>query len=184
MPADEANLVRDARRGNEAAFLTLYGRHRTALLGFAWRMTGSMAAAEDVIQECFLTLARGSAFDPARGRLDTYLFGVARHLVFRHLRVTGRETEELEETGRPPDALEDLLTAERSELVRQAIANLPVLQREAVILFEYEELSLEEIAVIAQADVGAIKARLRRARESLRKRLAPLLFSDTERKCI
>ena len=183
IPVDEATLVSQVRRGNEAAFLTLYSRHRTALFGFAWRMTGSAEFAEDVIQECFLTPARGSAFDAGRARLQTYLFGVARHLVLRHLRVSGRESVELEDSPGPCDVLEDLLSAERSELVRQAIASLPALQREAVILFEYEELSLDAIATIAEADVGAIKARLRRARESLRKRLEPLLFSDTERSC-
>lgn len=184
LTAEEGRLVKDARRGNEAAFLTLYGRHRSALFAFAWRMTGSTAVAEDVIQECFLNLARGSAFDPERSRLQTYLFGMARHIVFRHLRVSGRETEEVEEATAPVDVLESLLSAERSELVRQAIASLPALQREAVILFEYEELSLEAIATIAEADVGAIKARLRRARESLRKRLEPLLLSGAERSCL
>jgi RNA polymerase sigma-70 factor (ECF subfamily) len=77
--------------------------------------------------------------------------------------------------------LHNLLTAERAELVRQAISTLPALQREALVLFEYEELPLDTIATIAGADVGAIKARLRRARESLRRRLAPLLYHDTER---
>jgi RNA polymerase sigma factor (sigma-70 family) len=67
--------------------------------------------------------------------------------------------------------------------VRQAIAGLPPLQREAIILFEYEELPLEAIATITGADLGAVKGRLRRARESLRKRLEPLLFHGTERSC-
>lgn len=81
------------------------------------------------------------------------------------------------------DVLDGLLAAERSELVREAIASLPPLQREAVILFEYEGLSLENIASVAGAEVGAIKARLQRARESLRKRLEPVLFPDNERSC-
>jgi RNA polymerase sigma-70 factor (ECF subfamily) len=67
--------------------------------------------------------------------------------------------------------------------VRRAIEGLPALQREAIILFEYEGLPLEAIANIADAEVGAIKARLSRARDSLRKSLQPLLFSNRERKC-
>ena len=144
-------------------------------------MTGSIEVAEDVTQECFLVLARGSTFEEHRGPLQTYLFGVARHLVLRHLRLVGRETEEFSETAATFDVLDDLLVAERSELVRQAVARLPVLQREAIILFEYEELSLGDIATATGANVGTIKARLCRARESLRKRLHPLLSLDTER---
>ena len=60
-------------------------------------------------------------------------------------------------------------------MVERTVAALPLLQREALILFEYEELSMEEIAVITKSDVGAVKARLFRARESLRRRLVPLL---------
>lgn len=181
MQADDASLVKEARAGNEAAFVTLYSRHRAPVFRFAWRMTGSIEAAEDATQECFLTLARGSAFDAGRGSLQTYLFGIARHAVWRHLRIYEREAEELEETAAPPDMLANLLVAERLEIVRQAIASLPALQREAIILFEYEELSLDNIAAITGAEVGAVKARLSRARESLRKRLEPLLFHGTER---
>ena len=49
----EADLVCQARRGVEEAFLGLYQRHRTALFQFAWRLMGSRAAADDVTQECF-----------------------------------------------------------------------------------------------------------------------------------
>jgi DNA-directed RNA polymerase specialized sigma24 family protein len=55
------------------------------------------------------------------------------------------------------------------------VAALPPLQKEALILFEYEEFSLEEIAQVVGVEVGAVKARLHRARETLRRRLAPLV---------
>lgn len=181
MRDDESSLVSQARRGNQEAFLELYARHRTPLFRFAWRMTGSVHAAEDVTQECFLALVRGSGFDAGRGRLQTYLFGMARHLVFRYLRINEREAEEVAEAAEaagPVDVLGEMLAAERSEMVREAIASLPSLQREAIVLFEYEELPLEAIAAIAGAEVGAVKARLSRARESLRRRLEPVLFRD------
>ena len=175
MVTDEAKLLDRAVRGDEQAFLALYVRHRVPVLRFAWRMTGSVAVAEDVAQECFLSLVRGSHYREDRGQLRTYLLGIARHLVFRHLRMSERETEEHFERVAGPDVLDALLNAERSEMVRQAIASLPAVQREAIVLFEYEQLALEEIAAITGAEVGAIKGRLRRARESLRKRLEPLL---------
>jgi len=192
LPTDsiaDADLARDARQGSEQAFLTIYQRHRSPVFQFAWRLTGSKAAAEDVTQECFLALVRGVAFDGGRATLRTYLFGIARNLVLRRLRISEREAEEAAEAVAPIDVLGDLLAAERSELVTRAVAELPLLQREAIILFTFEEFSLEEIAAIAGVDAGAVKSRLHRARESLRAALRPLLLDtktirDAERKCL
>jgi RNA polymerase sigma-70 factor (ECF subfamily) len=168
----------------EQKFLDLYRAHRTPLFRFVWRLTGSVQIAEDVTQECFLVLVRGAAFDGRRSAIGTYLFGIARHMVLRRLRISTRETDELLETPDPAETLEAILTSERSELVQRAIAKLPPLQREAIILFEYEELTLENIAAVTGVEVGAVKARLQRARQSLRKQLAPLLAPTTERSCI
>jgi RNA polymerase sigma-70 factor (ECF subfamily) len=178
----EAELVRDARSGSEAAFLAIYHRHRSAVFRFVWRLSGSVSTAEDVTQECFLALLHGAEFDRGRGSLRTYLFGIARHLFLRRLRISDRETEELAEAIAPLDLLDDLLTVERSELVARAVAQLPMLQREAIVLFTYEEMSLEQIAAIVKADVGAVKSRLRRARESLYAALAPLLAEGSGRR--
>lgn len=175
---DEARQLVEARRGNEQAFLELYHRHRTPIYRFAWRLTGSDTAAEDVTQECFLALLEGSRFDERRGSLRTYLFGIARFLAMKRIRLAERESLETDVPA-PHDPFGDTMQAERRELVAAAIAALPALQKEALILFEYEELSLEEIAQVVSADVGAVKARLARARESLRRKLAPAM----ERMC-
>jgi RNA polymerase sigma-70 factor, ECF subfamily len=177
----EAELVRNARTGCAQAFLVIYQQHRTAVFQFAWRLTGLQTAAEDVTQECFLAMVSGAAFDADRGTLRTYLFGIARHLVLRRLRISEREAEEPREWAAPVDVLGDLLATERSDLVARAVAQLPLLQREALVLFKFEELSLEEIANITGVDAGAVKSRLHRARKSLRIALAPLLLRNAER---
>jgi RNA polymerase sigma-70 factor (ECF subfamily) len=163
----EAELVRDARQGVEQAFLAIYDRHRSSVFQFAWRLTGSQSAAEDIAQECFLTMVTGTAFDGNRGALRAYLYGIVRNLVLRRLRRSGHEAEEPVEAAARVDVLGDLLAAERSELVARAVAQLPMLRREAIILFTFDELSLEEIATITGVDAGAVKSRLHRARESL-----------------
>jgi RNA polymerase sigma-70 factor (ECF subfamily) len=94
-----------------------------------------------------------------------------------------RETEEIDDRVDGADPLREVLESERAGVVERAVAALPLLQREALILFEYEDLSLEEIAGITGADVGAVKARLFRAREALRRRLAPLLAPCPEGSC-
>jgi RNA polymerase sigma-70 factor (ECF subfamily) len=72
------------------------------------------------------------------------------------------------------------LDEELSQKVQEAVTSLPPLQREALVLFEYEGLALSEIADIVGSDVGAVKARLHRARERLRSTLRPYLNSTLE----
>ena len=91
------------------------------------------------------------------------------------MRVAVREAHELPDAAAPFDTLGAVLASERASLVERAIAELPPAQREALVLFEYENLSMEEIAEITGSEPGAIKARLFRGRESLRRRLAPLI---------
>ena len=181
-PKAESELVRKARGGDESAFIAIYHGHRSAVFQFAWRLSGSSSTAEDVAQECFLALLQGATFDGHRGALRAYLFGIARNLWLRRLRISEREAAEPAESMAPIDVLGELLMAERSELVARAVTRLPMLQREAIVLFTYEGMSLEQISAIVQADVSAVKSRLRRARESLQATLAPLLAQGSGRR--
>ena len=166
------------------AFLLLYERHRTPVFRFACRMLGSATQAEDVTQECFLqVLRRPEAFRAERASLRTYLCAIARHLTLKQLRRRGQETvldDPPEEASRGPgapggDPLSTVIEEEAAVAVRTAVEALPPLQREAVVLFEYQELSLADIAAVCDVDVGTVKSRLHRARERLRRTLAPLL---------
>jgi len=153
----------------EAAFEA----HRNAVYRFAWRMSGP-AAAEDVTQDVFLTvLKQPDRFDARRGSLRAFLLGIARNVALKRWRDEHR-WESLDDE----DHLEAMPLAidgrEVADLVATAVRSLPPLQREAIILAEYEELSLEEIARAVEAEVGTVKSRLHRARERLRRMLAPL----------
>ncbi len=179
-------LLQKAGRGDQAAFLELYDRYREPVFRFAYRLLGSVDIAEDITHDCFLGLIRRpEGFHPERAALKTYLFAIARNLALKHFRSTGRETG-LDEMSEEPEVsprhapLRRLLDEELAAKVRDAVFRLPELQREALILFEYEGLSLNEIAAIVEADVGAIKARLYRARESLKRALRPYLDSNQE----
>src|SRR5215468_6876920 len=82
---DDELLLR-MQSGDEEAFLSLYRRRQAGLFRFALHMSGSMPVAEDVTQEVFLALLRENCgYDPERGTLSAYLFGIARKLVLRHL---------------------------------------------------------------------------------------------------
>jgi RNA polymerase sigma-70 factor (ECF subfamily) len=111
------------------------------------------------------------------------MYAAARNLALKHFRDTGREAAMDEVAEEPPDSsrrgpLRRLLDEELAAQVREAIFNLPLLQREALLLFEYEGLSMKEVAEIAGTDVGAIKARLYRARESLKRVLRPYVNNN------
>jgi RNA polymerase sigma-70 factor (ECF subfamily) len=182
--AAEAELLLKAARGDEAAFLLLYERHRTPVFRFACRMLGSPSQAEDVAQECFLSvLRRPEAFRAERASLRTYLCAIARHLALKQLRKRGQETVvdeppvDAEGASRPDpgDPLQTVIDEEAADAVRLAVEALPPLQREAVVLFEYQEMSLADIATVCEVDVGTVKSRLHRARERLKRTLAPFL---------
>ena len=160
--------------------MLLYERHRACVYRFAYRMLGSEALAEEVTHDCFLGLLKTPArFDPARGAaLRTYLYAAVRNLSAKHFRRHGGDVsvEELLEgelsSVERDGPLRRLLDAELSEEVRRAVAALPPLQREVVVLFEYEGLSLAEVSAVVGADTGTVKSRLQRARENLRRVLA------------
>ena len=153
-------------------FRQAFDDHKDAVFGFALRMTGSAPAAEDIAQDCFLELLRHPDWlDSRRVSLRAFLLGVARNLALRLWRQEHR-LDPLDEDveGYTPD----FGAGEAVDMVAAAVQSLPPLQREAIVLFEYEGFTLEEIARIADADVGAVKSRLHRARERLRRILAPL----------
>lgn len=179
-------LLEKAGTGESAAFLKIYERHRDPVFRFAYRLAGSVEVAEDITHDCFLGILRQPAnFRPGRATLRTYLLGAARNLWLKRLRMQDREVELDDITepkfvadGRGP--LTEILDDELAAAVKQAVSDLPPMQREALVLFEYEGLALNEIADIVGADVGAIKARLHRARQGLRSSLATYLNSNPE----
>jgi len=157
----------------ETEFRAAFRQHKDAVYRFAWRMTNSAAAAEDIAQDVFLTLLRRpDCFDRKRGELRSFLLGVARNLALKKWRDEGR-WDVLDDQNffvLPVDAA----SGEIARIVGEAVNSLPPLQREVLILAQYEGNSLDEIASAVESDVGTVKARLHRARENLRHILAPL----------
>ncbi|HEY3837662.1 MAG TPA: RNA polymerase sigma factor [Bryobacteraceae bacterium] len=162
---------------NGTEFRSAFAEHKDAIYRFAWRMTNSPTAAEDVVQEAFLALLRHPGrFDVRRGQLRSFLLGVARNVALKRWREENRwdafdDNPSAEQLAADPV---DLTRAEAAQLVGDAVRALPPLQREVLVLAQYEGLSLEEIARMVEAEVGTVKARLHRARENLKRALAPL----------
>lgn len=173
----DERLLAEAANGDGTAFQILYERYRDPIFRFAYRLLGSVEAAEDVAHDCFLSLIKDPRrFDVTRASLRTYIYAAARNLAAKRYNSLGRETgiEELADEPQVTDShgpMARVLDNELASEVERAIASLPPLQREALVLFEYDELSLAEIAAVVGADANTVKARLFRAREKLRARL-------------
>src|ERR1700676_4573725 len=130
--ADQELLAR-MLGGDEEAFTALYRRRHPAVYRFALQMTGDVGMSEDVTQEVFMTLVeRAKRFDPARGTLVSFLYGVARNMVLRRLEKEAAKQPEatMEDLPGEEDLLEDLTRRETIDQVRRAVLSLPTAYRE------------------------------------------------------
>jgi RNA polymerase sigma-70 factor (ECF subfamily) len=182
----DADLLRAMRGGAADAFSALYRRHQGPLYRFALLRCGSEATAADVVQEAFMgLLTERFRFDPLRGQLAAFLFGVARNLILkveegrrRHVALPDAREDGADDDADPELPLDEggplarLLDNEAAEQVRRALAQLAPHYRDVVILYEMHELSYAEIADICQVDIGTVRSRLSRGRAALAKRLA------------
>jgi len=168
-------LLRRMSTGDDEAFTALYRRRQAGIYRFALQMSGSEAIAEDVTQEVFMLLIREkSAYDPSRGSVQSFLYGVARNHVLRALERNreGQLEDDVEPCHSPGrDALENLTREETLEAVRQAVLALPAHYREVVVLCDLEELDYAGAAAALGCSVGTIRSRLHRARGLLTAKL-------------
>lgn len=181
-PSDD-ELLRLSIAGDENAFVTLYRRRQGGIYRFALQMSGSEAVAEDVTQEVFMVLmGEARNYDPVKGSLSAYLYGIARNHVLRSLSrdrsfvSIGEGYEEDGETTHEQlvaqdDPLGDLTRSEVIESVRQAVTALPAHYREVVVLCDLHEMSYAEAAQVMGCAVGTIRSRLHRARSLLIEKL-------------
>ena len=190
--ADETDLdfslMERVGAGDHAAFRQLVERHQNAVIGTVTKMLGNSSESEDISQQVFLRIWRNARRYRPDAKFTTYLFTITRNLVFNETRRRGRKKEvssdEREENSNQsieasphqrPDS--ELLQAELQQAVDKAIASLPDVQRMAVVLRQYEQLSYDEIAGVLKLSVPAVKSLLFRARATLREILSGHLES-------
>ena len=174
-PTDE-ELYRRMRGGDKSALAELYERLGPRIYRYALYASGCRPVAEEVTQEVFLRLiGPGGRFSEERGSLEAYLYGLARNLLRGMPRVAGGAAEEAALSGE--DLLRELIDDERTSALYQALAELPVGYRDAVVLCDLEERSYEEAARLMQCPTGTVRSRLHRARLLLSAKLTPLRAS-------
>jgi RNA polymerase sigma-70 factor, ECF subfamily len=184
MPPSDVNidldLLTQMRAGDQKALSVLYARHQAPLYRFAMLRSGSTHVAADVVQDIFVALIEDKlAFDPARGALSGFLFGVARNFILKReeaarrflpIQRTNDEDEdqiEIDFVDINPLPLEKILADDRAETVRRALNKISPHYRDVLILYEMQDLSYVEIAHICNIDIGTVRSRLSRARAKL-----------------
>jgi len=173
--ANDQELIGRMLAGDEDAFTTLYRRRQAPVYRFALQMTGNVVVAEDVTQEVFMALLEHARrFDPQRGTVASFLYGIARNLVLRRLE-KDRHTdsdEGLDDFPDDVDVLADLTRQETVEQVRRAVLSLPTTYREVVVLCDLQDASYEDAAAALDCPVGTVRSRLNRGRTMLAQKLA------------
>ena len=176
----DRELYRQLAKGREEAFSALYERYQGPIFRFAWHMSGNSATAEDVTQEVFMLLIRNPKnYDPAKGSLAGYLFGIARNLTRRRLdrsRLDAPLAEDWTDSNEnelagDTDLLGDLTRSELLQCLQKAILGLPEQYREVVVLCDLAEMSYPEAAAVLECPPGTVASRLHRARVMLKARL-------------
>ncbi len=166
---DEWLVVR-CQLGERAAFDELTARWHAPLWSFLRRLSGEDDAADDLAQDVWLRVLRGIGRLRDGSRLRPWLFGIARRAAMDRLRaqyaVPASDVDVAALPAAEPSLLEDDVAVMREELAR-----LPLVEREALTLFYLQELSLTEVAEVLEVPLGTVKSRLFRARQLLRREL-------------
>jgi RNA polymerase sigma-70 factor (ECF subfamily) len=185
---DDTALVNAFLGGEDRSFDVLVERYQARLLNFVYRIVGDRERAEDLVQEVFIRVHRHlGRFDRSK-KFSTWIYTIASNLGKNELRNRARNplvlftsiTQGWDDEERPlefedPSARPDDQFRKRhvKELVEQSVAQLPKHHREVFVLREIEGRSYEEIAEITRCNLGTVKSRLNRARNSFAEIIEP-----------
>ena len=166
MTSDES-LMLEFQRGSREAFEELFARYRGPLHGFFRRRLDNAARAEDLSQETFLAVIRGTSRYEPRALVRTYLYGIALKLLASERRKRAKDPQLSQPEAAPGD------TSAAALWVRQGLEKLDSSEREILMLREYEQLSYSEIAGLLRIPVNTVRSRLFRSRMALKNYLDP-----------
>jgi RNA polymerase sigma-70 factor (ECF subfamily) len=192
LPDPDALLMLRVKRGDRAAFGELVEKYKQPVINFVYRSLRDETEAEDLAQNVFLQIYKSRARYERTAKFSTWLFTIARNLCLNEIRRRSRHpAESLEETHAEHEdlpsrqyedkkvllATENVLHGELADKIEAALAELPELQRSAILLCRQDELSYEEIAEVLGCSLSATKSIIHRGRETLKEKLKPYLRS-------
>ncbi|MGW1997264.1 sigma-70 family RNA polymerase sigma factor [Embleya sp. NPDC001921] len=168
MPRPEEHLHDRLVQGDESALAEVYDCFVGLVHSVAMRVSGNRTAAEDIVQEVFVHLwERPYAFRPERGSLRGWLCLLAHRRAVDWVRAEQSRERRVEHACRTGDgawvasAEDSVLAADEADRVRSALARLPAVQREAIELAYYAEITYREVALRLGVPEGTVKSRMR-----------------------
>ena len=168
MRSDE-ELMSEVAEGDLSAFGQLVRRHQHSAWNAAFRLVGDLHVAEDISQEAFLRILGAAHRYQPTAAFRTYLYRIVTRLCRDHHRKASpypcEDPDEQAHYHPSPDAC--VAAREERHAVQEAIASLPVKQREAIVLRYYERLSYEEIAEVTGTSRKGVERLLARGRAAL-----------------
>jgi RNA polymerase sigma factor (sigma-70 family) len=163
---EDAALLARVGQGDETALETLYNRYGGSCFGLARRILDDAQLAEDVVQQVFTALWKGSGYDSRRGAVSTWLMSVTHHKSIDVLRREAprrkrmaSEQALLEVAAAGPGPADQAWTQLRAERTRESLKTLPAEQREVVLLAYYGGYTQREIAELTGLPLGTVKSR-------------------------
>jgi RNA polymerase sigma-70 factor (ECF subfamily) len=190
-PEDEQSLIERLRAREQAALGLLYDRYAGLVYALALRITGSPVEAQDVVVDSFWQVwQQADCYDQRRGQVAAWILTIARSRALDRARARRRSAHLVPEeqsawqiTARD-NPEQDAWHAERARLVRAALAELTLQQREAIELAFYHGLSHTEIAERLGEPLGTIKTRIRLGLLKMREKLGGQLAPPTGRPAV
>lgn len=181
----DEELMMNYQKGDMQAMIELLSRYKNPIYHFAYRLSQNSAEAQDITQEVFLKIHQcRDSYTPC-GKFCTWIFSIAHNLCISRFRKRKwlvfwprkqDDPDELVDFESPDPSPQDIVsTDDLSSKVRDCIQGLPFLQKEALILREYEKLDYRGIARILKKSEGTIKTLIHRARQNLKIKLLPFL---------
>jgi RNA polymerase sigma-70 factor, ECF subfamily len=174
----DQELMRIVQGGDSSPAAEIFDRYSGRIYNFALRFLKNSEAAEDATQEVFVKMLKHANQFHGDAKLSTWLFSITANWCRDYLRKADNRAKESEETLMTVAAPADhgpervLETRESEARVQAALGSLTPEQREAILLSRYHGLSYAEIAQIAGCSEGAVKTRVFRAMETLRRVLS------------
>jgi RNA polymerase sigma-70 factor (ECF subfamily) len=171
-PASDEHLMLAFSKGSAEAFNELFLRYKQPIYGFFRRRTADPSHAEELTQEAFLVLLRAAGRYEPRALFRTYLYAIAFKILRAHRRKASFRATFFGRPSTIPDPAKQDAT-ESGLWVRRAVEKLEIIDREVLLLREFEQLSYAEIADLLQLPINTVRSRLFRARTALRNLLEP-----------
>ena len=175
---DDAQIIQNIRAGDQNGFKEIVSRYRSLVAATVIGMLGNAPEAEDVAQEVFIRFYKNITLFRGEASVGTYLTRIAINLSINEIRRRKRWKNHF--ISQDPESLQNISdnaadhATDESELIHQAINQLPPKFRSVIVLRLIDGFSTEKTAEILQIPLGTVLSRLTRGQKKLQKVLSPL----------